>query len=139
MDKSLDELIAEQRSKGKRHERSDHGKKKPEAESRGRDRRHPGSNRDSRRDSKKQDAAGPPPRDPAYYEVRGAAYPAAAATVLSMQCCCCTDLATVCFVLISSSIHRLTDSGLVLPQHDDRQGGWASREQQGMAQLLAMC
>ena len=64
MDKSLDDLIAEQRAKGNRSsDRKDkeRGRDRPDTRRSGRP--------DTRRDGRKQDAAGPPPRDPAYYMV----------------------------------------------------------------------
>lgn len=76
MDKSLDDLIAEQRSKGSK--KPDHGAKAAAGGRPRSSRAAPSASRskqaarpDNRRDGRKQDAAGPPPRDPAYYMVRG--------------------------------------------------------------------
>lgn len=84
MDKSLDDLIAEQRTKSKpRAKGSDH-RKTEAARPRGGDSRQ-GARPDSRRaPARKQDAAGPPPRDPAYYMV-GTEADAAVAVVLLRQ------------------------------------------------------
>jgi hypothetical protein len=95
MDKSLEDIIAEERSKSKPRAASS---AKPRGKSEQDHRRpkdpRPDSRRDTRRSGPKPDVDGPPPRDPAYYLVGNLCF------CWLQQYLCCSAVTVRCFQLL---------------------------------------